>query len=386
MSSYIHSSRYDLRYSINGAQSYVILGRELSDVISKEISSLSPHVVCVISDQNVAQLHQEWLRDLLGSVRNKPRQYWHILPPGEHSKTLSVAEKVLEDILPHMTRDGLIIALGGGVVGNLSGTVASLLFRGTRFLHIPTSFMAQADSAIGIKQAVNARIAKNAFGAYHTPIGVFNDLRLLDTLPAIEFRNGLAESIKVAVARKPDFAIALRSLLERFGRFSDDDIYFLLEETIYPKLAGLSTDPYEKNSLVYLEIGHTVGHAIERASGGRIPHGEAIAMGMLIETRCAIELHISNEFVFETLADLFRLLSFPEHVPDDVSSADIIRSIRCDNRRVEAGPVFVLATDIGKTRSVTGIDLQLVQNIIETFRIDGNYSARAKVSHSHRSL
>jgi 3-dehydroquinate synthase/2-deoxy-scyllo-inosose synthase len=334
----------------------------------KYINTIAPFRICVISDTTVADLYENSLRDLLSSLKIKSDQYWYKILPGEASKTLKVVNDVLEEILPHMTRDSLIIAFGGGVVGNLAGTVAALLFRGCQFIHLPTAFMAQADSAIGIKQAVNASFAKNAFGAYHTPLAVFNDIRFLDTLPVSQWRNGLAESIKVGVTRSPEFAKELKNLIPKLSHFSDEDIFYLLEETIYPKLIGLSDDPHEKNSLLYLEIGHTLGHAIERASKGTILHGTAIALGMIIETKIGMMLGISSDSVYECLTELFNLLFFPNRIPPDISTQDIMQCLLCDNRRIATGPVFVFATTLGRTCTNSKIDLNLVREVLDEYR------------------
>jgi 3-dehydroquinate synthetase len=267
-----------------------------------------------------------------------------------------------------LTRESVIVAFGGGAVGNLAGTVASLLYRGTRFLHVPTTFMAQADSAIGIKQAVNAAQAKNAFGAYHTPLAVFDDVAYLETLPLEQWRNGAAESIKVAVARNPQLIAALESMLPRLGGLRDEETYRLLERTIFAKLSGLEADPHERNTLLYLEIGHTVGHAIERASAGAVAHGQAIALGMLIETQAAIELGISTPEVYETLHRLFCLAGLPTCMAADIPTEAVLHSMRHDNRRVASGPLFVFAEAPGRTCTRSGVDPRLIADCIDGLR------------------
>lgn len=366
MSIYVPCER--LEYEVHGIQSFVTIGRDLDEEVSQFISKLEPHRIAVISDETVARLHGKSLEALLAKTVGSARVHWFSVTPGEQSKSLQTANDLLEALLPHMTRDSLIIAFGGGVVGNLAGTVASLLFRGSRFIHLPTTFMGQADSAIGIKQAVNASLAKNAFGAYHAPLGVFNDVRYLDTLPAAQWRNGLAESIKVAVARSPGFADELKQVLPRLPAFTDEERFALLEKTIYPKLSGLAQDPHERSTLLYLEIGHTIGHAIERASHGRVPHGHAIAMGMLLETQIAMRLGLSTSEVYDRLDQLFVLAGLPRIVPADVKTDSILQSLQRDNRRVAAGPMFVFATQLGRTKTETNVDLQLVRKVIDDSR------------------
>jgi 3-dehydroquinate synthase len=228
--------------------------------------------------------------------------------------------------------------------------------------------MAQADAAIGIKQAVNSASAKNAYGAYHTPLCVFNDIEFMKTLSADHWRCGLSESVKVGIARSPEFASGLKEIIKKCPNFLDADIYHLMEETIYPKITGLEQDPYEKSSLLFLEIGHTIGHAIESASNGSIPHGVGIAMGMLVETRVAIKMGISSEHVYESLLELFTILSHPTSIPPYVSADRIVECLLCDNRRFATGPLFVFAVDIGKTITKSGVDLDLVKDTILEFQ------------------
>ena len=267
-----------------------------------------------------------------------------------------------------MTRDSLIIAFGGGVVGNIAGTVASLIFRGCQFIHIPTTFMAQADSSIGIKQAVNGSKAKNAYGSYHIPLAVFNYIKFLDTLPIHHLRNGMAESVKVAVARSPDFVHSLEKILPNFPNFSYAELYSILETTIHHKITGLTNDPYEKNSLLFLEIGHTVGHAIEHASNFTIHHGEAIALGMLVEAQVGMELSITTEATYNTLANLLTLLNFSDKLPKEVDINDILNYIKFDNRRTSLGPIFVIPRVLGETCTCSSIEENLLWKVLDTFK------------------
>ena len=367
MTGYIYQTKQPFSYRVGDIESSVIIGKNLETEIADFLRKLNPHSIAVITDTNVADIHGDRLRRILDNVVFAP-QHWFSVEPGEKSKSLGTTNKILDDMLSLMTRDSVIISFGGGVVNNLAGTVSSLLFRGTRLVHIPTTFMAQADAAIGIKQAVNSASAKNAYGAYHTPLCVFNDISFMKTLSVDHWRSGLSESVKVGIARSPEFASELKEIIKKCPKFLNADIYHLLEETIYPKIAGLEQDPYEKNSLLFLEIGHTIGHAIESASNGSITHGVGIAMGMLLETRVAIKMGISSEHVYESLFELFTILSHPTSLPANVSADRIIECLLHDNRRVSTGPLFVFAVDIGKTITKSGVDLDLVKETILEFQ------------------
>ena len=367
MTGYVYQTKHPLSYTVGNIESSVIIGKNLETEIADFLLKLNPYSIAVITDTNVAGLHGERLRRILDNLVSVP-QHWFPVEPGEKSKSLGTTNRILDDMLPLMTRDSVIISFGGGVINNLAGTVSSLLFRGTRLVHIPTTFMAQADAAIGIKQAVNSASAKNAYGAYHTPLSVFNDIEFMKTLSVDHWRCGLSESVKVGVARSPEFASGLKEIIKKCPNFLDADIYHLMEETIYPKIAGLEQDPFEKSSLLFLEIGHTIGHAIESASNGSILHGVGIAMGMLVETRVAIKMGISSEHVYESLLELFTILSHPTSLPPHVSADRIIECLLCDNRRVATGPLFVFAVDIGKTITRSGVDLDLVKDTLLEFQ------------------
>ncbi len=364
-----YQPKYPLHYSVHGINSFVKIAYDLDDELIKFLKDISPYKICIITDTTVANLYENRLKNALSTLNID--QFWYRTMPGEQYKTLATVHKILDEIWPYMTRDSLIIAFGGGVVGNIAGTVASLIFRNCPFIHIPTTFMAQADSAIGIKQAVNGIHAKNAYGAYHTPLAVFNYIKFLDTLPNEQFRNGLAESIKVAVARSPDFSLQLKNLLLKFPNFESSDIYYILEETIYPKLAGLTADPFEKNSLLFLEIGHTIGHAIEKASQFNIHHGEAIAIGMLIEAKIGIRLGITSQDVYNHLTELLGSLSFPNKISTNVCIDDILHYTQYDNRRIGADSVYVFPTKIGQTYTVSGIDVNLIRDTLKEFKSKG---------------
>ena len=190
----------------------------------------------------------------------------------------------------------------------------------------------------------------------------------MKTLSADHWRCGLSESVKVGIARSPEFASELKEIIKQCSHFSNAVLYHLLEETIYPKLAGLEQDPYEKSALLFLEIGHTTGHALESASNGSIPHGVGIALGMLVETRVAIKMGLSSEHVYDSLLELFTLLSHPTSIPPNVSADRIVECMLCDNRRVATGPLFVFAVDIGKTITKSGVDLKLVKETLLEFQ------------------
>jgi 3-dehydroquinate synthetase len=356
----------DLEYVSRGVRSFIRIGAGLGGEVADFVANGGFYRACVITDDHVARLHGAELRACLADAGG-PEQYWYSIAPGEDSKTLPRVYECLEEILPFMTRDSLIITLGGGVVGNFGGTVSALLFRGCPFIHLPTTFMAQADSAIGAKQAVNATRAKNAYGAFHAPLGVFDDIRFLDTLPVGEWRNGLAESIKVAVASQPLFAAQLSHLLCRCPRFTDDEIYFLIAETVRPKVNGLTADLEERSALMFLELGHAIGHAIERATQGKVSHGAAISLGMLIEATLGIRLGITCAAVHDLLSELFSTLGLPRRLPRGLGAEQILASLTCSSRRVASGPVFVFATTVGNTVTHSGIATALIREVLTEF-------------------
>ena len=355
-----------LEFTVNDVRSEVLIGSGLASRLPDLLAPHEPDKILAVVDESLWSLCPELLNDALDGF-DVPVDTLAV-PGIEDLKSFTRLEAILEHILPRATRDSIIVAVGGSTVGNTVGTAAALLFRGTRFAHVPTTLMAQSDGAIGIKQAINAQYAKNAFGAYHTPLLTLNDTRFLATLPEADWRNGLSESAKVAVACDTAFADLLIDVVDPNDprQMSDGDLVECIARTAAAKVNHLETDPYERNSLLFLEIGHTVGHALERATGGRVHHGQAIALGMLVEAEVCRRLgHVDTTDAADLLRHLLvDVLGHSDTLPLGVAASDVLACIRLDNRRRRDGPVYVLPSEPGSTIVTSEVPEEIVGAVL----------------------
>jgi 3-dehydroquinate synthetase len=231
------------------------------------VEALAPSGVFVVADERVAALHP------LSS--DAPRI---LLPGGEGSKTVATWQRVIDALVAEgLDRDGCLVAFGGGALLDVAGFAAATYLRGIRWIAVPTTLLAQVDAAHGGKTAIDHPAGKNLIGAFHPPAEVLCDTDLLRTLPPREIRSGLAEVVKHAVIGAP-------ALLDRVGRHPPAS---LVREAAAVKLAIVGRDPREGGERRLLNLGHTLGHAFERASGYALSHGEAVALGLRAACRIA---------------------------------------------------------------------------------------------------
>jgi shikimate kinase/3-dehydroquinate synthase len=282
-----------------------------------------------ITDENVARLWRQAAGELDGEI---------VIPPGERSKTLAWAERVWSGLADlGVTRADHVVALGGGVVGDLAGFCAATYQRGIPVVQVPTTLAAQVDSAYGGKTGIDLPAAKNYVGAYHQPAGVIVDPATLDTLPTAELAAGYAEVVKTAL-------IMGGPLWERIAADEpiDDDVIF---ECVRCKLAIVAADEHDDGRRQVLNLGHTVGHAIETATGyARYRHGEAVGLGLL----AALELS-GQRALRDQVAELLARHGLPTR-SEGVDPAAVVDASRRDKKRMGDGVPFVLIDRPGAVR------------------------------------
>jgi 3-dehydroquinate synthase len=254
----------------------ILIGSDCPAEITDHVASLQADRLFILTDPLVWQLHgpryEEHFRRLCPT---------HIIQchGNESAKTLACVERLSRQLIAEkISRRSLLIAMGGGVIGNLTGLTAALLFRGIRFVHLPTTLLAMHDSVTSLKQGVNCGGTKNILGVYHAPSSIFIDLSFLDSLPQRHIRAGRAELVKNALILGGDYAITVSQQLENPGSRRN-----LIELGIAAKARLLRDDPHERGPAVVFEYGHTIGHALELACAGELTHGDSVAWGM----RCA---------------------------------------------------------------------------------------------------
>jgi len=336
----------DIPVELGGSRSYDIVFRPI-DRISRtlEEACLGPRRCLVVTDETVATLHLNALLAPLKTDGWRPKEI--ILPPGERTKAPEHLADLYEQALgAGIDRKTPVLAFGGGVVVDLAGYAAATLLRGLPFVQVPTTLIAQVDSAIGGKTGLNHHLGKNLIGAFHQPRCVYTDLSLLQSLPEREWMSGLAEVVKHALIADETFFGFLSEQWDHILAREPATVGEMVHRAASIKAAVVAEDEREQGGRAILNFGHTFGHAIENVAGyGRFTHGEAVALGM----RAAV--HLSARFTPNLPATCIdRLL---RRIPvagviDDLPVGTLIRAMQSD-KKVDAGTLrFVLLSRLGE--------------------------------------
>ncbi len=276
-----------------------------------------------------------------------------VLPVGEQSKSLASYSYLVERVLGHgLDEQSVFISLGGGVVCNVCGFVASTIYRGMRLIHLPTTVMAQVDAAISHKQGINARWGKNLIGSYFPPSLVACDIDTLATLPQDLVIDGLAEVLKHGLVQDGSYA---RYLLDYDGELQDPGfLETVVKRNIALKCELEKIDPKEKGPAYVLQYGHTVGHAVEHLSGYDLRHGEAIAIGMMVAAETAWRMGACSMKVVEFHESLLQKYKLPVTVPEYIRADDILEALKYNKYYRTDGIRMALPKTIGHLLSVGG--------------------------------
>ena len=291
-----------------------------------------------------------------------------VVPSGESSKSLEMLDLLVEKALQAgLDRKSTVIALGGGGVGGLAGFVAASYMRGVKFVQIPTTILAH-DSSVGGKVAVNHRLAKNIIGAFHQPEFVLYDLDTLASLPIREVRAGLSEVIKHGLIWNADFVAWCDDNADRLLALEPDALGYALYEGCKVKSIVVSRDERENDLRAILNLGHTIGHALEAVAGyGELLHGEAIAIGMVGSARLAGRFGYSAD-IEETTERIFRKFGLPVRIPDSCPTDAIMGAMLHDKKFSEGNMVFVVPTAIGSVEIRRDVPSAWVTDIVNGLR------------------
>lgn len=329
--------------------SRILIGGGLLDQCGAELRAALPgHRIAIISDDTVAPLYAA---RVAASCAPAPVTLLTI-PAGEQSKTREQWSRLTDELLDAgFGRDSAIIALGGGVVGDLAGFVAATYMRGVPFVQAPTSLLAMIDAAIGGKTGVDTGAGKNLVGAFHRPALVLVDPCALSTLPLTHLRNGLAEAIKHGViASRAEFEWLASNLdaLLRDGGPAPDLAERLVHANIEIKSGVVARDEREGGVRKTLNFGHTIGHAIESLSAYTMLHGECVAVGMVVEARIAARVGVADPSLAAAIAQLAGAAGLPASVPQAMSGAAVLAATRSD-KKARAGSVeYALPATLGE--------------------------------------
>jgi 3-dehydroquinate synthase len=333
----------------SGDDSYdVIVGRGILPDLPGLLHERCPaHQYAVISDSHVGALYGKRIVGLLEGAGLTAQLF--TFPAGEWNKVRDTWTELSDRLLAaRVGRDGAVLGLGGGVAGDLAGFVAATLHRGIPYAQVPTSVLAMIDASIGGKTGVDTPAGKNLVGAFHQPRFVLADIELLATLPRNQIASGLAEAVKHGVIADAAYAAELGATAGACLARSLDALEKAVTASVRIKGAVVAADAAERGRRQILNFGHTVGHAIEARSGYGLLHGEAIAVGMAVESWLAEECGIATPGTRRGVLDLLGHCDLPIAVPANVSTEDLLESMQRD-KKVRAGVVrFALPSAIGR--------------------------------------
>jgi shikimate kinase/3-dehydroquinate synthase len=289
-----------------------------------------------------------------------------LVPAGERYKSLDTAGRLYGDLITRkVDRKAIILALGGGVIGDLAGFVAATYQRGIRFLQLPTTLLAHVDSSIGGKVGVNHVLGKNMIGAFLQPQAVLIDPGVLATLPPREFRSGLAEVVKYGVIWDEEFFAYLEGHIDAILRLEPDALQHIIRRSCQIKAHVVEEDETESGLRAILNYGHTVAHAIETyTSYERYTHGEAVAIGMVVAARIAHALGMLRADPVHRIIRLLERCQLPTHLP--TADPGVLMSLMDTDKKAEAGKVrFVLPTKIGRVELVSAISRDVLRRAMQ---------------------
>ncbi len=297
----------------------------------------------IVTDSNLEKAGH--LQALLGG-QDVP--FFVIDPPGEVSKHIATVTSIVEAMEKvFLGRDTVVLALGGGTVGDIGGICGGLFKRGVEVVQIPTTTVAQADSAIGGKTGVDSTLSKNAYGLFWHPAAVFIDVKTLLTLDDREFRAGLAESVKHALIADEEYFAWIEGNLDALLARDLEILETLAEYNCRIKASVVEEDPTEKNMRRILNYGHTLGHAVESASGYSILHGEAVAIGMAGASLIGMELGFTNQGDHKRIAKVLTRLGLGLKVPAEMENEALWEIMKRDKKAAAGRPKWVLIERIG---------------------------------------
>lgn len=327
----------------------------------------APHVagrrVAVVTNEVVAPLYLERIDSALRQAGAKVATI--VLPDGEQTKGWSSLERVFDRLLEErFGRDAIVVALGGGVIGDLAGFAAAVYQRGVQFIQVPTTLLAQVDSSVGGKTGINHPRGKNMVGAFHQPLAVISDITTLDTLPERELRAGLAEIIKHGFALDAEFALWLEAHMGQLRQRDGAALGSAVRRSCELKAAVVALDERETGRRALLNFGHTFGHAIETAQGyGVWLHGEAIATGMVMAADLSVRLALLEHSVAVRLQTLLMRAGLPVSNPH-IPPAHLLERMRVDKKADRGRLRLILLSAPGKALVCTDVNDQAILETI----------------------
>ncbi|KFG66767.1 3-dehydroquinate synthase [Microvirga sp. BSC39] len=347
----------------------ILVGRGLIESAGARIAALGARAAAIVTDDHVGPLYAAALAASLEA--QGLRVSVTTLPPGEATKSYASLERVCDAVLAaKIERGDLVVALGGGVIGDLAGFAAAVVRRGVRFVQVPTSLLSQVDSSVGGKTGINSRHGKNLVGAFHQPSLVLADTALLDTLPLREMRAGYAEVVKYGLIDDARFFAWCEANWR--GVFAGDHARDeAVAQSCRAKAAVVVRDEHENGDRALLNLGHTFGHALEKITAydsTRLVHGEGVAIGLALAFRFSASLGLSPQADAERVEAHLKAAGLPtrlSQVPGSCGTVDELLDAMAQDKKVKGGALtFILARGIGRSFIAPGIAADEVRTFL----------------------
>lgn len=326
-------------YDITIERNYNKLGEILQNL------NTDGHKLCIVADSHVAPLYLDEVMKI--AEEHSVKVISHVFEAGEQSKNLDTVGDLYEHlIVEHFDRKDTLIALGGGVVGDLTGYTAATYLRGIRVIQLPTSLLAMVDSSIGGKTGVDFRGYKNMIGAFHQPSAVYMNLSVLSSLTDEQYYSGFGEIIKHGLIKDMSYFEYLNGHLDMIKERNPD----VLEEVVYGsceiKRKVVENDPKEKGERALLNFGHTLGHAIEKLENFKMLHGECVAVGMITAGYISMKRNMISASQYDTIVNMVKTLKLPTSV-SGITAGDVVNISKSD-KKMDAGQIrFILLDKMG---------------------------------------
>ena len=334
----------------------VYLGNGLLGDVALWRQHLGAGKVLVVSNDTVAPLYFDALSDVLS---DRPSEL-HVIPDGEQFKTAETWYGIIDRLVGMQARrDATVVALGGGVVGDIAGFAAASYMRGIRFVQAPTTLLAQVDASVGGKTGINHTQGKNLVGAFHQPAAVFIDSTTLNTLAAREFNAGMAEVVKYGAIRDLQFFRWLEQKTDAIEARDASALEHLIHRSVVNKADIVAQDEKESGIRALLNFGHSFGHALEaETSYRRFLHGEAVSIGMVVAAALSESRGLCEPGTASRLSTLLTRFGLPVRIPADLAIEGLARSLELDKKALASGLRLVLLDSIGAARVDDGSNEQ----------------------------
>ena len=339
----------------------VLIGSNIHRELRGIIGRLDPTGVAIITDTNV----RPWATKVAKSIKRAGlKTAIHSVPVGERTKSITQLHEVLAFLeRQHIDRGGIVIAVGGGTVGDLAGFAAATWQRGVRWVGVPTTLLAMVDSSIGGKTGINGTRSKNAIGAFWLPSAVVADVACIETLPVTSYRDAFAEVVKYAIAMDRGLVELLQKDRERLLEADRAMLERVVFRCVAAKALVVAKDERERGPRAILNYGHTAGHALEAASGFRVSHGRSVAFGMRVAARIALATNLCGKRLVETQDELLTAYGLPDR-PPRIDPKRVIAAISLDKKALRGKVAWVMPRRLGHAEPGHSVPSSIVRRVV----------------------